>query len=170
MDGLLEMPTSDGPTAWDGTYRLFSADRYRSHRSHHGFLLWSRLHRRSTDGGDLLRRKSPTTLQAGEELGEGRFELLRHQHDRLELLREERRVLLDEFERERRERLETQERVKQLMREHPHLEFERELQRLTEALELEREGRKYNHRERQRLGEELGRERLARGSAERPTP
>ena len=40
-----------------------------------------------------------------EELGEGRFELLRDQHERLELLREERRMLLDELERERRERL-----------------------------------------------------------------
>jgi hypothetical protein len=38
----------------------------------------------------------------------GRFELLRDQHDRLEL-REERRALLDELERERRERLEAQE-------------------------------------------------------------
>jgi hypothetical protein len=54
-----------------------------------------------------------------EELGEGRFELLRDQHDRLELLHEERRVLLDERERERRERLEAQKRVKQLMREPP---------------------------------------------------
>ena len=48
------------------------------------------------------------------------------------------------------------------MREHPHLELERELQRLTEALQLEREGRTHNHREHQRLGEELERERLAR--------
>ena len=71
-------------------------------------------------------------------------------------------MLLDELERERRERLEAQKRVKQLMREHPHLELERELQRLTEELELEREGRTHNHRERQRLGEELERERLAR--------
>jgi hypothetical protein len=38
-----------------------------------------------------------------EELGEGRFELLRDQHERLELLREERRMLLDELEREGRE-------------------------------------------------------------------
>jgi hypothetical protein len=97
-----------------------------------------------------------------EELGEERFELLRDQHDRLELLREERRMLLDELERERREQLEAQKRVKQLMREHPHLELERELQRLTEELELEREGRTHNHRERQRLSEELERERLAR--------
>jgi hypothetical protein len=48
------------------------------------------------------------------------------------------------------------------MREHPHLELERELQRLTEALQLEREGRTHNYREHQRLGEELERERLAR--------
>ena len=102
-----------------------------------------------------------------EELGEGRFELLRDQHDRLELLREERRVLLDELERERRDRLEAQERVKQLMREHPHLELEREVQRLTEELELERKGRTHNHRERQRLGEELERERLARSGDQR---
>jgi len=97
-----------------------------------------------------------------EEIGEERLELLSDQHERLELLREERRMLLDELERERRERLEAQKRVEQLMREHPHLELERELQRLTEELELEREGRTHNHRERQRLSEELERERLAR--------
>jgi hypothetical protein len=102
-----------------------------------------------------------------EELGEDRYELLRDQHERLELLREERKTLLDELERERRERLEAQERVKQLMREHPHLELERELQRLTEELELERQGRTHNHRERQRLGEELERERLARAGDQR---
>jgi|SRR5829696_2040672 len=95
-----------------------------------------------------------------EELGEGRFELLLDQHERLELLREERSVLLDELKRERRERLGAQERVKQLMREHPHLELERELQRRRE--ELECEGRTHNHRERQRLDEELEHERLAR--------
>ena len=74
-------------------------------------------------------------------------------------------MLLDELERERRERMVAQERVKQLMREHPHLELERELQRLTE--ELEREGRTHNHSERQRLGEELERERLARSGDQR---
>jgi hypothetical protein len=73
--------------------------------------------------------------------------------DRFELLREERRVLTEELEFERRERLQVQRRVKQLMREHPHLELEREIQRLSE--ELEREGRLRNHRERQRLSEEL---------------
>jgi hypothetical protein len=41
-----------------------------------------------------------------EGLGERRFELLRDQHGRLELLHEERRMVLDERERERRERLE----------------------------------------------------------------
>jgi hypothetical protein len=41
-------------------------------------------------------------------------------------------MVLDELERERRERLETQMRVKQLMQEHPHLKLERELQRVTE--------------------------------------
>jgi hypothetical protein len=83
------------------------------------------------------------------------------------MLREERRMLLDKLERERRERLEAQERVKQLMREHPHLELEREFQRLTGELGLEREGRTHNHRERQRLGEELERERLARSGDQR---
>src|SRR5918998_245656 len=53
-----------------------------------------------------------------EKLGEDRFELLRDQQERLELLREERRVLSEELEHERRERLEAQKRVKQLMREH----------------------------------------------------
>jgi uncharacterized coiled-coil DUF342 family protein len=89
-----------------------------------------------------------------EELREGRFELLRDQQEWLELLREERWMLLDELERERRERLEAQEKVKQLIREHPHLESERE-------------GCTNNHRERQRLGEELERERLARPGDQR---
>ena len=39
-----------------------------------------------------------------EALGESRYELLQDQHDRLELLREERRVLLEELERESQER------------------------------------------------------------------
>jgi hypothetical protein len=54
------------------------------------------------------------SVRRAEELGEGHFELLRDQHERLELLREKRRMLLDELERKRRERLEAQERVKQL--------------------------------------------------------
>jgi hypothetical protein len=93
--------------------------------------------------------------------------LLRDQHERLELLREERKTLLVELERERREQLEAQGRVKQLMREHSHLELERETQRLTEELELEREGRLHNLRERQRLVEELEAERLAHSEDDR---
>jgi hypothetical protein len=76
-------------------------------------------------------------------------------------------MLLDVFERKRREWLEAQEKIDQLMREYLSLELERELQRLTEELELEREGRTHNHRERQRLGEELERERLARSGDQR---
>jgi hypothetical protein len=48
------------------------------------------------------------------------------------------------------------------MRVLPHVELEPKLQLLCEALELEREGRTHNHREGQRLSEELERERLAR--------
>ena len=70
--------------------------------------------------------------------------------------------LAEELELERRERLQAQRRVDRLTREHPHLELEREIQRLTEELELEREGRLHNHRERQSLAEELEEEHLAR--------
>ena len=76
-------------------------------------------------------------------------------------------MLLDELERERRERLEAQKKVKQQMREYLSLELERELQHLTEEQELEREGRTHKHRERQRLGAELERERLARSGDQR---
>jgi hypothetical protein len=107
------------------------------------------------------------SARRSEQLGEDRLDLLRDHHERLELLREERKTLLVELERERRERLEAQGRVKQLMREHPHLELERETQRLTEELELEREGRLHNLRERQRLVEELEAERLAHSEDER---
>ena len=59
-------------------------------------------------------------------------------------MREERRTLTEELELERRERLEAQRRVKQLTREHPRLELERELKRITEELEPEQEGRLRN--------------------------
>src|SRR5918998_3613410 len=39
-----------------------------------------------------------------EGLGEDRYELLREQHDRLEMFREERRMLTEQLERESRER------------------------------------------------------------------
>ena len=107
------------------------------------------------------------SARRGEQLGEDRLELLRDQHERLELLREERRTLTEELELERRERLEAQRRVERLTREHPHLELERELQRVTEELELEREGRVHNHQERQRLAKELEHVGLARSEDQR---
>ena len=64
------------------------------------------------------------SARRAEHLGEGRFELLRDQAERLELLREERKTLIEELELERGERLEAQRRVEQLTREHPHLELE----------------------------------------------
>jgi hypothetical protein len=76
-------------------------------------------------------------------------------------------MLVDELEGERREQLEAQKLAKQLMREHPYLELERELLRLTEELRLECEGRAHNHRERERLGEELEREHLTRSGDQR---
>jgi hypothetical protein len=76
-------------------------------------------------------------------------------------------MLIDVLERERRERLEAQKKVNQLMRAYLSLEFERELRRLTEEQRLEREGRTHKHRERQRLGAELERERLARSGNQR---
>jgi hypothetical protein len=74
---------------------------------------------------------------------------------------------LDVFERKRREWLEAQEKIDQLMREYLSLELERELQRLTEEQELEREGRTHKQRKRQRLGAELESERLARSGDQR---
>ena len=109
------------------------------------------------------------SARRAEDLGEDRYELLREHNERLEFLREERQGMVEELERERRERLEAQGRVKELRREHPHLELEREIQRLKEEKELEREGRLHNHRERQRLTEELERERLARSEDQRET-
>ena len=107
------------------------------------------------------------SARRAERLGEDRLDLMYDQHERLELLREERKTLLEELERERQERLEAQGRVKQLMREHPHLELEREVQRLTEELALEQEGRLHNLSERQRLVEELESERLAHSEDQR---
>ena len=40
------------------------------------------------------------SVRKSEELGESRYELLRDQRDRLEILREERRMLIEELERE----------------------------------------------------------------------
>jgi hypothetical protein len=76
-------------------------------------------------------------------------------------------MLLNVLERERREWVEAQKKVSQLMREYLSLKFERELQRLTEEQGLEREGRTSKHRERQRLGAELECERLSRSGDQR---
>ena len=92
-----------------------------------------------------------------EELGEDRYELLRDQHDRLELLREERQVLVEELERESRERQRFMEDARPQVAEDP----DEELKRLEEELEHERQAREETARraeqqeqERQRLEEE----------------
>jgi hypothetical protein len=113
-------------------------------------------------GAGALRR-----ARRGEKLGEIHLELQRKQGERLELLREERKTLTEALELERRERLQAQRRVEHLTREHPHLELERELQRVTEELQLGREGRLHDYRERQRLAEELEEELLARSKDQR---
>jgi chromosome segregation ATPase len=112
-----------------------------------------------------------------EELGEDRYALVSEQRDRLDLLREERRMLLDELERrgrerqelleflgktpsqlvddlkkERREHLETQEGIGALERERLHLE--QELQQSKEHLEQERQA----HLEAQQRAEQLQRQ------------
>ena len=107
------------------------------------------------------------SARRAEEVGESRYELLREQAERLELMREERKTLTEELEHERTERLQAQRRVEQLSREHPHLELERELLRVTEELQLEQEGRQHNYRERQRLADELQKEHLARSEDQR---
>ena len=112
-----------------------------------------------------------------EELGEDRYELLRDQHDRLELLREERQVLVEELERESRER----QRFMDDARPHVADVPDEELKRLKEELEQERQAREETARraeqqeqERQRLEEEhrlleeeLERERQAHAEARR---
>jgi hypothetical protein len=92
-------------------------------------------------------------VRRAEEFGEERFELLRDQHIQSELLCDECRVLLDELERERWERLEAQARVNQLMRKHLERErlaslghqrniqrLERDLQKLQQALKAPKKG------------------------------
>jgi hypothetical protein len=96
-----------------------------------------------------------------EGLGENRYELLRDQRDRLDMLREERRMLTEQLERESRERRlltgyleETDPRLVE------HLERRRqariESEREAEPLEEERQRLEQEHR---RLGEELEQER-----------
>ena len=108
--------------------------------------------------------RSLRSSRRSEALGEDRYELLRDQHERLEFLREERQMLIEELERHTRERdqlmellgkpppqlvedlkrergehLEAQERLENLKQE--RLRLEQELHQLKEQLERERQGR-----------------------------
>src|ERR687889_2207797 len=76
-----------------------------------------------------------------EKLGEDRYELLRDQHDRLEMLREERRMLTEQLELESRERRQLTEYLEEtdprLMenlerRRQAHIESGRDVERLEE--------------------------------------
>ena len=121
--------------------------------------------------------RSLQSSRTSERLGEDRYELLRDQWARLEFLREERKMLMDELERQSRERqqlteflgktppqlvedlkrertehLEAQERIEDLEQE--RLRLEQELHRLKEQLERERQG----HLESQRRAEQLERQ------------
>ena len=99
-----------------------------------------------------------------EGLGENRYELLRDQHDRLDMLREERRMLTEALERESRERQqlteyleETDPRLMENLERRPQARTESE--REAERLEEERQRLEQEHR---RLGEELEQERRKR--------
>jgi SMC interacting uncharacterized protein involved in chromosome segregation len=127
-----------------------------------------------TLAGTILNLRSS---RRSEVRGEDRYELLRDQHDRMEFLREERQMLIEELERQsrerqqlteflgktpsqlvedlkqvRREHLEAQERIENLRQE--RLRFEQELHHLRELLEQERRG----HLESQQRAEQLERE------------
>jgi chromosome segregation ATPase len=90
-----------------------------------------------------------------ENLGENHFELLRDQHERLELLREERRMLIAELERETSERrrfMESLRRADPQLTEDLVREHEEDLKNVQRRAELQEQ-------ERARLEEELERER-----------
>src|SRR5918999_1602204 len=85
-----------------------------------------------------------------EDLGEDRYELLRDQHDRLEMLREERRMLIEELERGSQERRQLTEYLEETD------------PRLMEHFERWRQARTGSEREAERLEEELEQERWKR--------
>jgi hypothetical protein len=114
-----------------------------------------------------------------EGLGEDRYELLRNQHEQLEILREERQVLVEELKRESRERqhlMKTLEEARPRLvedvegvrrehgeaerqaeqQEHERARLQHELKRLEEELERERRG----HSEVQQRAEQQEQERL----------
>ena len=108
------------------------------------------------------------SARRSEELGESRYELLRDHHDRLEVLREERRMLVEELERESRERRqltayleETDPRLMENLKRwrQARVEGEREAERLEEE-------RQRLQQEHQRVIEELEQERRKRSEAQ----
>jgi chromosome segregation ATPase len=121
--------------------------------------------------------RSLLSSRRSEALGENRYELLRDQWDRLEFLREERRTLIEELERQSREREQLMEflgktppqlveDLKEARREHQEarkriedldqerLRLEQELRHLKNHLERERQG----HLESQQRAEQLERQ------------
>ena len=105
------------------------------------------------------------TLQSSrrsEDLGEDRYDLLRDQHERLELMREERRALIGELERESQQRQQLMEALKgadpQLV-EGLKQERQRNLEENAHRLEQEQERLLRLERELHQLEEELERER-----------
>src|SRR3712207_2513185 len=78
----------------------------------------------------LVAFRALRSSQRSEAFGADRYELLRDQQERLELLREERQMLREELERESKER---QRLIEVLEGEHPQLgeELERERQELS---------------------------------------
>src|SRR5918998_747180 len=99
-----------------------------------------------------------------ENLGADRYELLRDQHDRLEMLREERRMLTEQLERESRERRQLTEYLEETdPRLVEHLKRRRQARRDSEGEteRLEEEWRRLEQEHRQ-LREELEQERQIR--------
>src|SRR5918997_6416310 len=99
-----------------------------------------------------------------ENLGEDRYELLREQHDRLEMLREERRMLTEQLERESRERRQLTEYLEETdprLRENLKRRRQARIESEHEAERLEEERRRLEQEHRQ-LGQELEQERLKR--------
>src|SRR5215210_2132899 len=97
------------------------------------------------------------SARRSEELGESRYELLRDQQDRLEMLREERRMLTEQLERESQERQQLTEYLEETdprLRENLKRRLQARLESEREAKRLEEERRRLEQ-EHQRLKEEL---------------
>jgi hypothetical protein len=130
------------------------------------------------------------SARRSETLNEGRYEFLREQHDRLMLLREERQMLIEQMDRESRERkelmeivgqgrpelleelkqarkgcLESSRKVEQLDKE--RLRLEREIHRIEQQLERERREHLETRRRAERLEQEHEEEAGIRREAER---